>query len=96
MRSTVSRLVASVFLTLSVATSVHAGTFGPDAPPRAAPVARHAPPSASYGTEDEVARYRAREAASPEAAKFRGGSVIVISASALAVILLVVLLIVLI
>jgi predicted double-glycine peptidase len=44
----------------------------------------------------EAERYAARETASPEAKKYRGGDYIVISASALAVVLLVVLILVLI
>ncbi len=51
---------------------------------------------AALGTPGEDQRYAAREAASPDAKKYRGGDVIVISASAVAIVLLIVLLIILI
>ncbi|HMI89118.1 MAG TPA: cysteine peptidase family C39 domain-containing protein [Polyangiaceae bacterium] len=54
------------------------------------------PPSTDVSSVTEAERYAARESASPEAKKYRGGDYIVISASALAVILLVVLIIILI
>jgi hypothetical protein len=50
----------------------------------------------ALGARSDEQRYAAREAASPDAKKYRGGDVIVISASVLVVILLVVLIIVLI
>jgi predicted double-glycine peptidase len=61
------------------------------------PKAASAPSSSTaLGSLTETQTYAAREAASPDAKKYRGGDVIVISASALAVILLVVLIIILI
>jgi hypothetical protein len=48
------------------------------------------------GTPSEDQRYASREAASPDAKKYRGGDVVVISASAIAIILLVVLILILI
>ena len=59
-------------------------------------VAHRAAPKESFGARTDEQRYAAREAASPEAKKYRGGDVIVISATALAIVLLVVLIIVLI
>ncbi len=57
----------------------------------------HAPPQGTaLGARSDEARYAAREAVAPQAKKYRGGDVIVISASVLVVILLVVLIIVLI
>jgi hypothetical protein len=50
----------------------------------------------ALGTHGEDQRYAAREAASPEAKKYRGGDVVVISASAVAIVLLVVLILILI
>lgn len=67
----------------SVATETRAGDSTP-------------PPRASFGARSEEARYAAREAASPDAKKYRGGDVIIISAGALALILVIVLIIVLI
>jgi predicted double-glycine peptidase len=58
---------------------------------KAAPIA----PSSAAATLNEQERYAARESASPDAKKYRGGDYIVISASALAVILLVVLIVLL-
>jgi predicted double-glycine peptidase len=60
------------------------------------PKAATLPPSTALGSLTEAQTYAAREATSPDAKKYRGGDVIVISASALAVILLVVLIIILI
>ena len=54
------------------------------------------PAGAAMASLTDAQRYAARETASPEAKKYRGGDYIVISASALAVILLVVLILVLI
>jgi hypothetical protein len=54
------------------------------------------PSGVSRGSSAEEARYAAREAATPEAKKYKGGDVIVISATAVAIVLLVVLIIVLI
>ena len=51
---------------------------------------------AALGTPIDDQRYAAREAASPEAKKYKGGDVIVISASAVAIVLLVVLILILI
>jgi hypothetical protein len=62
------------------------------APPQDRPQQRRV----ALGTPSEDQRYAAREAASPDAKKYRGGDVIVISASAVAIILLVVLIIILI
>jgi predicted double-glycine peptidase len=53
------------------------------------------PPGTALGSLTDAQRYAARETASPDAKKYRGGDYIVISASALAVILLVVLIILL-
>ena len=53
-------------------------------------------PREAFGARADEARYAAREAASPDAKKYRGGDVIVISATALVIVLLVVLIIVLI
>ena len=60
------------------------------------PAAPPAPSPRAFGDPADEARYAAREAASPDAKKYRGGDVIVIGASTLAVILIVVLIIVLI
>jgi hypothetical protein len=53
------------------------------------------PANTAIGSLTEAQRYAARETASPEAKKYRGGDYIVISASALAVILLIVIIILL-
>lgn len=75
-----------------------ASTFA--APPARADAPAIGHPSAASrsraGTEREAARYRAREVASPEARKYRGGDgVVVIGASTVTVVLAVVLLVVL-
>jgi hypothetical protein len=59
-------------------------------------VAHEAPRGTALGARTEEQRYAAREAAAPQAKKYRGGDVIVISATALVIVLLVVLIIVLI
>jgi hypothetical protein len=61
------------------------------------PAALARPPErAALGTPSEQERYAAREAASPEASKYRGGDTIVISVTAVAIVLLVVLVLILI
>jgi predicted double-glycine peptidase len=69
-----------------------AGTVAADITPET----RGIPPVSALASVNDAERYAARETASPDAKKYRGGDYIVISASALAVILLVVLIIVLI
>jgi hypothetical protein len=59
-------------------------------------VAHEAPRGTSLGSRSEEARYAQREATAPQAKNYRGGDVIVISASVLVVVLLIVLIIVLI
>jgi hypothetical protein len=54
-----------------------------------------APKGVQPGSAEEAKRYAAREEASPEARNFRGGDVIVISATAVAIILLVVIILIL-
>jgi predicted double-glycine peptidase len=61
-----------------------------------APTIANLPPRTTLASMTEAQRYAAREAASPEAKKYRGGDVIVISATTLAIILLIVLIIILI
>lgn len=56
----------------------------------------HAPRGVAMGSRTEEQRYAAREAASPDAKKYRAGDVIVISASALAIVLVIILIIILI
>lgn len=66
--------------------------------PIAAPAATRAPTGAAAEVAplDEASKYAQREAANPDAAKFRGGStVLVIGGSTTAIVLLVVLLVVL-
>jgi hypothetical protein len=53
------------------------------------------PRGTALGSRSEAHRYAAREAASPEAKQYRGGDVIVISATAVAIILLVIVIIIL-
>lgn len=55
----------------------------------------NAPKGAALASKAEEAHYAAREAKSPDAKQYRGGDVIVISATAVAVILLVVLILIL-
>jgi len=54
------------------------------------------PQGVKLGSRDEDQRYASQEAKSPDAKKYRGGDVIVISATALAIILLVVIILILI
>ncbi len=58
--------------------------------------APHTPNRGVLGSRADEERYAAREAASPDAKQFRGGDVIVISATAVAIALLIVLVLVLI
>jgi hypothetical protein len=53
------------------------------------------PKGVSLGSSEEAKRYAAREEASPEARNYRGGDVIVLSATAVAIILLVVIILIL-
>jgi hypothetical protein len=53
------------------------------------------PSGVSLGSRSDEAKYAAREAAAPDAKKYRGGDVIVISATALVIILLIVVIIIL-
>lgn len=55
----------------------------------------HTPSGGVLGSRTDEERYAAREAASPDAKQFRGGDVIVISATAVAIALLIVLVLVL-
>jgi hypothetical protein len=55
-----------------------------------------APRGVALGSHDEDQRYASQEAKSPDAMKYRGGDVIVISATALVIILLVVVILILI
>jgi len=92
-------VIAASLLTLSVATSAHAGaptelSQSQVGTPATAPAPRA--PTAAFGSRAEAARYAARETASPGAGNYRAGDVVVISASALAIILLIILIIVLI
>lgn len=83
-------------LSLSAATAAYAAPLATPADASVSVSAAHAPVGAVPGSRSEERRYAAREASSPQAKDYRGGDVIVISASALAVILLVILVIVLI
>lgn len=100
-----TRPISVVLFTLAVLTCAPAafasdGLVGSDriisSERQAAAAARSVSVSAQPGTRMEEKRYAAREAASPEARNYRGGDVLVISASAVAVVLLVVLIILLI
>lgn len=84
-------------LLLSTAPQVHAeAPVGSNAALREMPPARApAPSGAALGSKMEDELYAAREASSPDAKQYRGGDVIVISATTVAVILLVVLVLVL-
>jgi hypothetical protein len=97
---TFRHLAAATALSLSVVTSFSGVSA---AHPTAAvatsspALAAHAVPrGTAFGARADEQRYASREAAAPQAKKYRGGDVIVISASVLVVILLVVLIIVLI
>jgi hypothetical protein len=85
-------------LTFSVATPVAMPAFAasPVVTSSHAVSQRAVPKGTALGARADEARYASREAASPEARKYRGGDVIVISATALVIVLLVVLIIVLI
>lgn len=93
-------LAAASALSLSVVTSFsgvsHAHPTSTVATSSPALAAHAVPRGTSFGARGDEQRYAAREAAAPDAKKYRGGDVIVISASVLVVILLVVLIIVLI
>jgi len=65
-------------------------------PPATARTTLTVPRGVSLGSRDEDHRYASQEAKSPDAKKYRGGDVIVISATALAIILLVVVILILI
>ncbi|HEX3597787.1 MAG TPA: hypothetical protein VHU80_21915 [Polyangiaceae bacterium] len=97
---TFRRIAAATALSFSVATSfsgVSAAHPTSSVATSNRALVAHAPPrGTSLGSGTEEARYAAREAAAPQAKKYRGGDVIIISASVLVVILLVVLIIVLI
>ncbi len=83
-------------LSLSAAASSYAAPLATPAGAAVAVEGARAPAGTLPGSRSEERRYAAREASSPQAKDYRGGDVIVISASALAVILLVILVIVLI
>lgn len=90
--------VGLAVLMLSFAPQVHGETAA--TPDRVntrneSPVRANAPNGAVLGSRAEEDRYAAREASSPDAKQYRGGDVIVISATAVAVILLVVLILIL-
>lgn len=93
-------LASASALSLSVATSfAGVATAHPTssvATSSRALVAHEVPHGTALGSHSEEARYAQREATAPQAKNYRGGDVIVISASVLVVILLVVLIIVLI
>ena len=57
--------------------------------------AANVPSGVSLGSSADEARYAAREAATPEAKKYKGGDVIVISVTAVVVVLLIVVIILL-
>lgn len=96
------KLIATVgFLTMALAAPAYAGdtrltsstaSTSDASRPRAVGVPR----GTSLGSSADEAKYAAREAASPDAKKYRGGDVIVISVTAVAIILLVVIIIILI
>jgi len=97
---TLRHLAAATALSLSVVTSfsaVSAAHPTSSVATSSPALAAHAVPrGTALGARGDEQRYAAREAAAPQAKKYRGGDVIVISASVLIVILLVVLIIVLI
>jgi hypothetical protein len=97
---TLRHLAAASALSLSVVTSFSGvSTAHPTATVATSnrAVVEHAVPRGTVlGARSDELRYAAREAAAPQAKKYRGGDVIVISATVLVVILLVVLIIVLI
>ena len=97
---TLRHLAAATALSFSVVTSFSGvSTAHPTASVATSSpaIAAHAVPrGTSLGARSDEQRYAAREAAAPQAKKYRGGDVIVISASVLVIILLVVLIIVLI
>ncbi len=91
-----SKFFQSSGLALLLATQVAAAEAPVAAQRESSSIEAARMPERMPASRAEEARYARREAASPEAKKFRGGDVIVISASAIAIVLLIVLIIVLI
>lgn len=92
---TIKHFVGSGLLALSLATATAPVAFANERAD-AAVATSPTPKGAALGSNAEEKRYAARAAESTEARNFRGGDVIVISATTLAIVLLVILILVLI
>lgn len=90
--------ILTVLITLVAATTRAATDAALSNPPQRSEVAAraNAPKGVWLGSQSEDRRYAVRETASPDAKKYRGGDVIVISATALIIALLVVIILILI
>jgi hypothetical protein len=98
-RKNIKQMCTWTLLSLALAAPVVTAEARADTEPAGSTATSAAPlghRGAAPGTRAEEQRYAKKAAASPDAKKFRGGDVVVISASALAIILAVVLIIVLI
>jgi hypothetical protein len=87
-----------VALLCALSAPVHAETGSTHTNPAVAAPARataSTPSGAELGSRAEDRRYASREAASPDAKQYRGGDVLVISATTIAIILLVIVIIIL-
>jgi hypothetical protein len=92
---TTKHLVSSGLFALSLAMATAPVAYANESASTSA-VSTSVPESATLGSSAEEKRYAARAAESPDARKFQGGDVIVISATTLAIVLLVILILVLI
>jgi hypothetical protein len=100
MKKTKSFLMLGLLALALSAPARAADTRGQNSAPSSAelsmPKVGSVPQGTSLGSRAEEQRYAAREAASPEAKKYRGGDVVVISVTTLVIILLIVVIIILI
>lgn len=95
-RSAIFALLSMTTLGLPALAASAPGSLAVGRTEQTAEAAPGVPRGTSLGSRDEERAYAAREVASPDAKKYKGGDVIVISATALVVVLLIVLIIVLI